>query len=64
MSAVFLAWLLRVGTVRGFARVGGRDTFEFEGRVLADTNRDRRAAVGYRGSFAEWLARVTPPDLA
>jgi NADPH-dependent glutamate synthase beta subunit-like oxidoreductase len=32
-------------------------------RLLAKV-RERQVAVGYRTSFAEWIAKVTPPDLA
>ena len=26
--------------------------------------RERQEAVGYAGSYGEWIARATPPDLA
>jgi len=38
------------------------DAAEVE-RVLGRV-RARQEAVGYRGSYREWIARVTPPDLA
>jgi ferredoxin--NADP+ reductase len=31
---------------------------------LLERVRERQRAVGYTGSYGEWLARVTPPDLA
>ena len=31
---------------------------------VLDRVRARQAAVGYGGNYAEWIAKVTPPDLA